>query len=288
MKIVYSPECAEYVALGHPESPRRVTASAELLKQDARHSFLAAVPCVEADVRRVHTERLWKEVRNGGFEEPDTPALPGIFDHAMRSAGAAIQVAELAWKGEPAFSLMRPPGHHACRDRLMGFCYFNNIAIALTRLLHDPKGPKKVAIVDFDCHHGNGTQDIFLGNERVLFVSLHQHPCYPSTGQTSDRNARNYPLPPYTEGAAYLKAFDSALGEVKEFQPELIAVSAGFDAFYRDPITHMGLKVEDFHEIGLRLGALKLPMFAVLEGGYSSQLPKCIKAFLDGWELKKT
>lgn len=259
--------------------------TAELLRRNPRHEFLAALPCEEADILRAHTPHLLEEVRRGMSDDPDTPAISGIFEHARRSAGAAIQAAAMAWHGTPAFSLMRPPGHHACRDRLMGFCYFNNVTIALTRLLAEPVGPRRVAIIDFDCHHCNGTEDIVRGVKEVLCVSLHQSPCYPGTGLRSEGNALNYPLPPGTDAAQYLEVFSRALQDVRAFKPELVAIEAGFDAYKRDPITKMRLEIETFAEIGRRLAALRLPMFALLEGGYSSQLPKCVAAFLDGWEL---
>ena len=288
MKIIFSPECAHYSSPGHAESPRRVIGCAELLRQFPRHEFITPGPCEETDILRVHTPRLLEEVRRGESNDPETPAIAGIFEHALRSAGAAIQAATLAWRGTPAFSLMRPPGHHACPDRVMGFCYFNNIAIAIARLLANPGGPKRVAVVDFDCHHGNGTEEIFRGAREVLCVSLHQSPCYPGTGLSSADNALNYPLPPKTDGPQYLEVFARALDEVRKFEPELVAVEAGFDAFKRDPITDMRLEIETFGNIGHQLSLLQLPMFALLEGGYSSQLPKCVGAFLDGWELEPT
>lgn len=284
VKIIFSPECARYDSPGHPESPRRALGTAELLRQDPRREFIAAQPCDEVDILRVHTPRLLEQVRRGESGDPDTPAIADIFDHARRSAGAAIQAAALAWRGIPAFSLMRPPGHHACRDRMMGFCYFNNVAIALARLLAEPSGPRRVAIMDFDCHHCNGTEEIFRGANEVLCVSLHQSPCYPGTGLRSENNALNYPLPPETSPDQYMEVFARALEEAQKFGPELLAVEAGFDAYKRDPITDMRLEIETFSEIGRRLAALRLPMFALLEGGYSSQLPKCVAAFLDGWE----
>jgi acetoin utilization deacetylase AcuC-like enzyme len=284
MKIIYSPECAAYGTPGHPESPRRVLGTAELLRQDPRHKFVAPVPCEEADILRVHTPRLLEQIRRAESQDPDTPAIASIFQHARRSAGAAIQAATSAWSGTPAFSLMRPPGHHACRDRAMGFCYFNNAAIALAHLLAAPNHPRRVAIVDFDCHHGNGTEDIFLGSEQVLCVSLHQSPCYPGTGLHSEANALNFPLPPGTDGPQYMEVFARALEEVRRFGPDLLAVEAGFDAYKRDPLTDMALEIETFGEIGRQLAALRLPAFALLEGGYSSQLPKCVAAFLTGWQ----
>ena len=159
----------------------------------------------------------------------------------------------------------------------MGFCYFNNIAIAVAKVL----AVSRIAIVDFDCHHGNGTENIFLGNDRVLFASLHQSPCYPGTGLRSQKNCRNYPLPPQTEETEFLEALDHALDEVRAFKPQLIAISAGFDAHKADPITEMELEVETFGKIGERLRGLCLPSFAVLEGGYGARFAACAETFVD-------
>jgi acetoin utilization deacetylase AcuC-like enzyme len=184
--------------------------------------------------------------------------------------------------GEPALSLMRPPGHHAGRDNVMGFCYFNNIAIAVARLLAEHK-LQRVAILDFDCHHGNGTEEIFRGDDRVLFVSLHQSPCYPGTGLEHAGNCLNYPLPPLTGPGRFLEAIDDALRRIVAFAPEVLAVSAGFDAFKDDPITQMALEVETYHEIARRLAALRVRTFAVLEGGYAVEFASCVEAFVSGW-----
>src|SRR5262249_13030874 len=149
----------------------------------------------------------------------------------------------------------------------------NNIAIAVAKVLQQED--RKVAILDFDCHHGNGTEDIFRGNERVLFTSLHQSPCYPGTGLTSEDNCINYPLPPGTAPLQFLAALDKAINEIRNFKPDLLAVSAGFDAYKDDPITQMGLEIKTFQEIGRHIADFtqsKLPCFAVLEGGYAPEL----------------
>jgi acetoin utilization deacetylase AcuC-like enzyme len=187
---------------------------------------------------------------------------------------------------------MRPPGHHAERNRIMGFCYLNNIAIAVARTFHTSPPVRRVAILDFDAHHGNGTEEIFRGDKRVLFTSLHQSPCYPGTGLVSEGNCLNYPLAPGAAPGQFLAALDDAVAHIRGFAPDLLAISAGFDSYKDDPITHMGLEIETFYEIGRRVANLArpsprgpaLPCFAVLEGGYSREFAKCVDAFIGGWE----
>ncbi len=291
-RVITARSCLDYEAEGHPESPARVARTYDLLMRSGCH-FIRAVSCTEQDILRVHTHRHLEAVRGGRFFEADTPNLPHIFDHARMAAGAAIQAADHALHGMPAFSLMRPPGHHATRHHLMGFCYFNSLAIAVASVLESgtkPKAhdyehglaPKRVAILDFDCHHGNGTEDIFRGNPHVLFVSLHQSPCYPFSGLASDGNCLNYPLPPHTGERKFLVAFEHAMQRLSEFHPDLLAVSAGFDAYKEDPITQMGLEIHTFQKIGHQIAQLKVPVFSVLEGGYSDKLPECVAAYLKG------
>jgi len=301
MVVLYSPRCLEYAAAGHPENPERIRSAVAQLQKEF-HTWVEPLPCTDDDILRVHTRQQLEAVRTGGFEDVDTPFFPDIFEIAKLSAGAAILAAEHALAGRPAFSLMRPPGHHAERNRVMGFCYFNNIAIAVAKTLQSTPRIQRVAILDFDCHHGNGTEDIFRGDERVLFVSLHQSPCYPGTGLASEGNCINYATPPGTGPEKFLEKFDEAIDRIRGFNPQLLAVSAGFDSYKNDPITHMGLEVETFYEIGRRMadftwpiGALPrpqsrgegeglLPCFAVLEGGYAREFAQCVDAFIAGWE----
>ena len=292
MIIVFSPRSLDYAAPGHPENPERVRSAVALLQKEF-HTWLLPEPCSDADILRVHTPALLDAVRTGAFSDSDTPFFPQILDIAKLSAGAAILAADNAMAGRPALSLMRPPGHHAERNRIMGFCYFNNIAIAVARLL-DNGQLKRVAILDFDCHHGNGTEDIFRDDRRVLFVSLHQSPCYPGTGLASYGQCINFPLPPGTGPDQFLAAFEQTLQRIREFQPDALAVSAGFDAHRTDPITHMALEIDTFHEIGQRIAEFTmpptaeaaLPCFAVLEGGYSRDFARCVDAFVAGWERR--
>jgi acetoin utilization deacetylase AcuC-like enzyme len=190
---------------------------------------------------------------------------------------------ESARKGAPAFTLMRPPGHHAMRNRVMGFCYFGNAAIAA--LAARAAGVKRVAVYDFDVHHGNGTEDILLGQPGTAFFSVHQSPCYPGTGlRHRGENCFNYPAPPHTSRQAYRKILSQALAGVAHFKPDLLVVSAGFDAFACDPLAQESLEAEDFQWLGKEIGKLGIPAGHLLEGGYSDDLPKLILSYLKGLE----
>ncbi len=261
MKLIWHPQCLEYCAPGHPESPERLArAQAFLSDPQLGYEFVPAEPAAEDDLLRVHTPRHLEEIRKLRFYDPDSPCYPNIFEYAALSAGAAIQAMRLN-----SFSLMRPPGHHAARERVAGFCYFNNIAIAVRA------SGKKTLIVDIDGHHGDGTQAIFLGDPQVIYLSLHSFPNYPGTGLRSEQNCYNYPLPFNCGDEVYLKTLDDALEAIDLTEIEQIAISAGFDTYYKDPLASLGLTTECYKEIGTRLRKLGLPSFGVLEGGYHSE-----------------
>ena len=201
---------------------------------------------------------------------------------ALISLSGALSAADAALAGAPSFSLMRPPGHHAGKDRVAGFCYINNLAAAVARLQKKKPG-LKIGIVDFDVHHGDGTESLVYGRENTTFVSLHQFPLYPGTGAESRGNCINVPLPAGTDGDDYLSAFEPALEGVLALKPDLLAVSAGFDAYKEDPIAGLKLDRTTFKKIGALLAQTKLPRFATLEGGYSEDLPKLVESFLEGF-----
>jgi acetoin utilization deacetylase AcuC-like enzyme len=280
MKIIYSLKCLEYGEPGHPESPARVSETYNFIED--KFDFVEPKSCDEEDILRVHSQELMESVKNGDFFDPDTPRLPGIFGYVRLAAGAGMLAVKTAVQGESAFSLMRPPGHHAGKNTLGGFCYFNNIAIAI-RYAQQKLGVKKVLILDIDCHHGNGTQDIFLSDQSVLFISLHQSPFYPGTGLCTEDNCHNYPLPAGTGEEEYLKVLQGAINETSSFKPDLIGVSVGFDTYKGDPLTNMQLEKESYNKIGKIINQLEAPTFIVLEGGYSEDMPVCVNKFLEGF-----
>jgi acetoin utilization deacetylase AcuC-like enzyme len=193
------------------------------------------------------------------------------------------KAARAAMEGHRALALMRPPGHHAMRDRAMGFCYFSNIAVAALDALAN--GAERVAIWDFDAHHGNGTEDIVASNPGIVFASIHQFPGYPGTGTRSFGNIHNFPVAPLTPRPKHVAEVRRALDELLAFNPDLLLVSAGFDAFAGDPITEMTLELDDFATFGQWLRETEIPGGAILEGGYSDELPELIEAFLASWIL---
>lgn len=290
MVILFShPECVNYSQPGHPERPFRIKATVEYLKKHQRWSdrleWRESKEAEAIDLRRAHLPSHIESVIQGGSGgaefDADTPAYPSIDLHARRSAGSAIQAMQCALEGKTAMSLIRPPGHHATPSQAMGFCYFNSIAIAVLKAQADTDA-KKIATLDFDVHHGNGTQDVLIGNPGVVFYSLHQSPCYPGTGLKSEKNCFNFPLPPQTPPRVYRETFTQALDAIQKWKPDLLAVSAGFDAFREDPLSDQLLELDDFEWFGSCIRDCGIPAFHVLEGGYSDRLPEVIASYLKG------
>ncbi len=233
-------------------------------------------------LRRAHTAQHIESIKTAATDfDADTPAHPHLHEHAARAAGSAVEAAMAAIGGQRAFSLMRPPGHHATRTRAMGFCYYNNIAVAALEAIATKV--ERVAIWDFDAHHGNGTEDIVADNPRIAFASVHQFPGYPGTGTRSFANVMNLPVAPLSARAKHVAAVEQSLQTLLQFDPDLLLISAGFDAYSGDPITEMTLEVEDFATFGRWLREVDLPAAAILEGGYSDELPELIDAFLSAW-----
>jgi acetoin utilization deacetylase AcuC-like enzyme len=276
-KIIFSEKCLDY-GFSHIEGPERVRKAYEVLKQKG-YEFLTPEPAPEEAVLKVHdAEYLWN-LKKGLVEDADTPAYENIYEYARLSAGGAILAAE-----NNGFSLMRPPGHHVGRNGAAmgaytrGFCYLNNIAIAIKHL------DKPTLILDIDGHHGNGTQEIFSRDSKVVYVSLHRHPHYPGTGYNCEANCLNFPLWADCGGEVYLKTLDDALRKVDVDGFDVVAVSAGFDAHAGD-LASLGLTEETYREIGKRIASLKKPTFFVLEGGYHGEnIGKDIDQLLKGVE----
>ncbi len=284
MVIVHDPRCADYGSSMRPEQPARITRSATHLRTSYPDWTWHAPTAVVTDetLLLAHTPAHLKRLTQRRDFDADTPYLPDIETHARRGVSAALTAAELALAGERAFTLMRPPGHHATSTQAMGFCYLNQIAIAA--LAARTRGTGRVAIWDFDAHHGNGTEAILHGREGLLFTSVHQYPGYPGTGTKSFANCRNWPVAPRTPRARHMAALRESLDAVIAFRPDLVLVSAGFDAYAQDPLTAMTLELDDFATLGAWLRASGLPAAAILEGGYSDDLPLLIAAFLAAWE----
>ncbi len=262
-KIVFSEKCLGY-GNWHIEGPLRIQKAQEVL-QTKGYEFVKPEPAAEENLLKVHeAEYIWN-LKKGLVEDTDTPAYDNIYEFAKLSAGAALLAAKIN-----GFSLMRPPGHHAGKNGAAlgvytrGFCYLNNIAVAVKAL------DKRTLILDVDGHHGNGTQEIFQGDSKVTYVSLHRVPHYPGTGLASEGNCLNFPLSFDCGEQVYLETLDKALSMVDFGEVEVVAVSVGFDT-YKGDLASLGLADRSYWEIGRRIAALRKPTFFVLEGGYKGE-----------------
>ena len=280
---------------GHPECPDRLSAIDDRLlisgvgdALDRREAPPAAIADLELAHGRMYvaalrglTDSLREEIAAGGPShaqiDPDTSLNVHTWDAALSAAGAALAATDAVMAGEleNAFCSVRPPGHHACRDKAMGFCFLNNVAIA-ARYALERHGLKRVAIVDFDVHHGNGTENIIARDQRILMVSFFQHPFYPEGGSRSPAsNLVNVPVPAYTKGPQVRELIETFwLPRLEAYQPEMIFISAGFDAHRSDEMGQMGLVEEDYSWITQRIKTVaqrhaKGRIVSCLEGGYN-------------------
>ena len=275
---------------GHPECPQRLAAISDQLIAsglDIALEHREAPLATMEQLGRAHSsgyvaelKEFLEQVQHSGQSrhlDPDTLACPGTWAAALRAAGAAVAATEAVVAGElsNAFCLVRPPGHHATRDEAMGFCFFNNVAVAARHAL-DVLGLQRVAIIDFDVHHGNGTEDIIAGDERVLMASFFQHPLYPGTGAVPrGTNMVNVPVPPYTRGAELREIIDAMwMPRLEAFAPQMLFISAGFDAHREDELGQLCLVEADYEWITRRLKDLADRhcggrIVSCLEGGYA-------------------
>ncbi|MDC3188016.1 histone deacetylase family protein [Candidatus Pelagibacter sp.] len=271
---------------GHPEKIDRVTAVIDNFKKLDNKNLIWKKPnkFENSFLIKTHTSNYIDQVdksfpkKGYNFLDGDTVVSPGSKDASKDAVGSIITAIDGVQKNEfkNAFCAVRPPGHHAEKERAMGFCIYNNVAVGANYLIEKYKY-NKIAIIDFDVHHGNGTQNIFYDNEKVLFISTHQYPFYPGSGSEKEKgdfnNVLNIPLEAGTSAEKYLNAYENVLNKVREFKPEFLLFSAGFDAHIDDPLAQLQLSSEDFYKITKRTLEISKSfcngnVVSILEGGY--------------------
>ncbi|MDA9615629.1 histone deacetylase family protein [Candidatus Pelagibacter sp.] len=271
---------------GHPEKIDRVTVVIDNFKKLDNKNLVWKKPSkfnrslLEITHNSDYINFVEKSFPEKGlsFLDGDTIVSPGSKDATLDAVGSIITAIDGVQNKNfnNAFCAVRPPGHHAEKNKAMGFCIYNNVAVGANYLINKYK-LKKIAIIDFDVHHGNGTQDIFYDNEKVLYISTHQYPYYPGSGTNDEKgkhnNILNIPLPAGTTSEEYLNAYESVLNKIKEFKPEFILLSAGFDAHKDDPLAQLQLESKDFYNITKRTLELSKQycdgkVVSILEGGY--------------------
>ena len=300
VRVYTHPACLQHdPGAGHPESPARLQAVIDALRLALPQlHWLQAPAATRAQIARVHADEMIARVLDTVISaplrlDPDTVLSAASALAAVHACGAAIAAVDAVMAGEDtlAFCAVRPPGHHATATTSMGFCLFNSIAVAAAHALAE-RGLQRVAIVDFDVHHGNGTQAIFESEPRVLYLSSHQWPLYPESGtavETGVGNVVNVPLPPGSGGEAFRAAWtQQLLPALDMFAPQLILISAGFDGHRLDPLADWCLEAEDYQWLSAQLAASAARhaggrIVSVLEGGYSlTALRECAVAHLLG------
>jgi len=299
MLLISSPRFQEHTTPpGHPERPERaeVFDAVAAAWRDGGRPVVEPRPATREELLRVHdaahVDAMSQTQGRAVKLDADTFTSPESYEIALLAAGAAVQAAEHALDTrEAALALVRPPGHHAERDTAMGFCLFNSVAVAAAAAL--ARGLSRVAVVDIDVHHGNGTQWMFYADPRVLYVSTHQFPFYPGTGAADEKGTReglgftfNLPLPAGATDADYAKAYSAIAARLEEYAPELLLISAGYDAHEDDPLASMRVSTAGYGAIvaSLRDAAARIgcPIAVVTEGGYDLEaLRACLDATLD-------
>lgn len=286
ISLIYSPEFLQHdTGYGHPEKPARLTAIVEALKQvpwQEELDWQLPTPINERNVltfiRQIHTAEHIELVKRiaaggGGLLDGDTPVSAASYEVALLAVSAWLDgVDRVLSSHNPAFVLARPPGHHATRDMGMGFCLFSNAAIAANYALQQP-GVTKVAILDWDVHHGNGTEAIIEDDPRIIYCSVHQYPCYPGTGKKSDRGKHNNVLNIPMDAGSTINNYQSVFEQeiipfLADFQPDLLIISAGYDANQEDPLAGISLKPSDYGLLTRYVSQITKNLLFGLEGGY--------------------